>query len=182
MSRRTLMIAGLSATFAFAGGYALLDSMQPATTRTQASNHSADPAKVVAIPGSSLVPLNDGWTEWTLVGPDGTVLAGPDGSPPTGSQATGTPDDFLDGLVGTYLEGFPGGFQDAYSVSQEDWDQDEGRDHEDGDDYDDDDDYDHENDSDHDDEDDDDDHDHRDGYALSGNAYTVEKARARSRK
>lgn len=36
------MIASLSATFAFAGGYALLDTMQPATTRTQASSRSAD--------------------------------------------------------------------------------------------------------------------------------------------
>ncbi len=87
MSRRTLLIAGLSAAFAFAGGYALLDNMQP-DTRAQARGRPADPSKVVAVPGSALVPMNDGSTAWMLVGPDGTVLAGPDGSlHPVGCQA-----------------------------------------------------------------------------------------------
>lgn len=177
MSRRTLMIASLSAAFAFAGGYALLDTMRPATTRIQASSRPADPSKVVAIPGSALVPMNDGTTDWMLVGPDGTVLAGPDGRPPAGSGAAVTSDP--GGPVGIYLEDFEAAYPEAQPASQDETQKrgkDERRDHEDHDD-------------DHDDKDrkeekhqGDDDHDDHGGYALSAALAKPTKASARSKK
>lgn len=183
MSRRTLMIACLSAAFAFAGGYALLDSMQPAAAPARASSRPADPTKVVAVPGSALVPLNDGSTEWLLVGPGGTVLAGPDGRPPAATTSA----TYLDELVGTYLEGFP----EAYAPSQDaarEGSKDERRDHEDHDDDDDHDSKDRKDQKDrkdrkdHEDHDDDDHDDHHDAYALSTTSSKPAKANARSRK
>ena len=193
MSIRTLLIAGLSAAFAFAGGYALLDNMQP-DTHAQASGRPADPSKVVAVPGSALVPMNDGSTAWMLVGPDGTVLAGPDGRPPTEAAAEtaaeAAPVVSAADLVGTYLEGFPeayGGSQDAATKRSKD----ERRDHEDHDDEDDDHDSkdrkdreDHKDEKDHkDDKHHDDDHDdHATSYALTTGAPKPAKPNARSRK
>lgn len=185
MSRRTLLIAGLSAAFAFAGGYALLDNMQP-DTRTQASGRPADPSKVVAVPGSALVPMNDGSTAWMLVGPDGTVLAGPDGRPPTEAAAEAAAEAVpvvnAADLVGTYLEGFPeayGGSQDAATKRSKD----ERRDHEDHDD-DDHDSKDRKDRKDHKDEKhhDDDHDDHPTSHALTTGAPKAAKPNARSRK
>lgn len=187
MSRRTLMIAALSAAFAFAGGYALLDTMQPATTRAQSSSRAAEPSKVVAVPGSALVPVNDGSTAWMLVGPDGTVLAGPDGKPPAAGASPVTP---VADLVGTYLEGFP----EAYGVPQEAAtkpSEDERRDRSDHDD-DDHDSKDHKDEKhkkDHDDKKDhkdgkhhDDHDDHPASYALTTGDLKAAKTNARSRK
>ncbi|MBX3140392.1 MAG: hypothetical protein KF875_06560 [Trueperaceae bacterium] len=82
MTRRTLIIASLAAAVAFAGGNTLMGAMRPGTASGPASDQSTDPTKVVATPGSALVPVNGGEDGWMLVGPDGTVLAGPDGRPP----------------------------------------------------------------------------------------------------
>lgn len=110
MSRRTLMIALLSAAVAFAGGYALLDTLQAAGDAT--SSYQPDPRKVVAVPGSALVPVGDGSTDWMLIGPDGTVLAGPDGLPPRAASDVGSAQVFLtsesprQAIVGDYLVNF----------------------------------------------------------------------------
>src|SRR5690606_38479029 len=148
MSRRTLIIAGMSAAVAFAGGYALLDSMQPVTTGNQISASSTDSTKVVAVHGSALVPLNDGSKDGMLIGPDGTILAGPDGRPPTADGVVSA--DYPD--AEDY--GYTGAYAADYTEEREDddrpdsYDEDHGRhDH---------DDYDH----------DDDDDDHEDRYDV----------------
>lgn len=157
MSRRTLIIAGLSATFAFAGGYALLDSMQPSATRTQVVSRTPDVSKVVATPGTALVPVGNGTDGWMLIGADGTVLAGPDGRPPAA----------LDGSA-------PGASQESGY-----WQSDYG-----GSAYEDDEDHDDDHDRDHKQRDDDDDHDddHYVAQATSTTSKSAEKTRARSRK
>lgn len=160
MSRRTLIIAGLSATFAFAGGYALLDSMQPATTRTQVVSSTPAVTKVVATQGTALVPVGNGTDEWMLIAADGTVLAGPDGRPPSATDGSG-----------------------PAAVQEGDYrqDNDGGRDYEEHEDDDHDSDRKH-----HDDDDDDDDHhDHDDRYSMQAtgtSSKSAEKARARSRR
>jgi hypothetical protein len=82
MSQRSLWLSVLSAVLAFAGGYALLGTLQPVGDRAEASRAAGDPTKVVAVAGSAFVPVGDSSTDWMLVGPDGTLLAGPDGRPP----------------------------------------------------------------------------------------------------
>lgn len=160
MSRRTLIIAGLSATFAFAGGYALLDSLQPGATRMQVVSRTPDVSKVVATPGTALVPVGNGTDEWMLIGADGTILAGPDGRPPAALDV---------GAPVTEPE------SDYGSSSYE------GHDDEDDDD-------DHARDRQHRDDDDDEEHDHHhedDHHAVQAagaNGKSVERARARSRK
>ena len=159
MSRRTLIVAGLSATFAFAGGYALLDSMQPTTTRTQVVSRTPDVSKVVATPGTALVPAGNGTDEWMLIAADGTILAGPDGRPPAALDASA-----------------PGALQ-TNDYWQSDYGGSNYEDHEDDDDHD----------RDRKQRDDDDDHedDHDDHYsvqATSTSSKSSEKARARSRK
>ena len=161
MSRRTLIIAGLSATFAFAGGYALLGSMQPRTTGTQVVSRTPDVSKVVATPGTALVPVGNGTDEWMLIGADGTVLAGPDGRPPAA----------LDGSApGASQEN--GYWQSDYGGSA----------YEDDEDDEDDDDDDHDRDHKQRDDDDDHDDDHYVAQATSTTNKSAEKTRARSRK
>lgn len=160
MSRRTLIVAGLSATFAFAGGYALLDSMQPTTTRTQVVSRTADVSKVVATPGTALVPVGNGTDEWMLIAADGTILAGPDGRPPAALDASA-----------------PGAVQTS-DYGQSDYGGSDYEDHEDDDD-------DHDRDRKQRDDDDDHEDDHDDHYsvqAASTSSKSAEKARARSRK
>lgn len=165
MSRRTLIIAGLSATFAFAGGYALLGSMQPRTTGTQVVSRTPDVSKVVATPGTALVPVGNGTDEWMLIGADGTVLAGPDGRPPAALDV-GAP----------VTEPESGYWESDYGSSSY-----EGHDDEDDDDG-------HARDRQHRDDDDDEEHDHHhedDHHAVQAtgtNGKSAERARARSRK
>ena len=140
MSRRTLSIAALSAALAFAGGYALLDTLQPAGALAGAGSAASVPSKVVAVPGSALVPVGDGSTDWQLIGPDGSLLAGPDGRPP----ATSTGDAYgsaglattlaarPDGDFGVYLVNFvPEGPSTESAGDRHDRDRDEDDDHDD---------------------------------------------------
>lgn len=64
------MIALASATLAFAGGYALLDTLQPAVN--SARSYPAEPSKVVAVPGPALAAAGDGSTDWMLIVPAGS--------------------------------------------------------------------------------------------------------------
>lgn len=118
MTTRHLMIAAFSAALAFAGGYALLGSLEPAGARTQASRRpAADGTKVVATPGSALVPLDDGSNRWMLVGPDGTVLADADGRAPA-FEAASAPASAPGAPVGGYLPGFASAYQVSYLTQE----------------------------------------------------------------